>query len=155
MKQGKEAPAVRVEKVAGGQDVIGMLAPEIQLLISLDKTIDLALYNTIKSLLDKFKKLKIVFILPKDGIVGRDLHHIDEIGKFQIVFDEYGQFGEKFQVNKGNQLITSATLVEFEGKIYSQQKGSLNTKEIEKDIQSIVDEKKKQKGHSHEDWMRY
>lgn len=168
MKRGREAPAVRVKKIDGKEDVIGMLAPEMQLLVSLNTlntSESVEVYKKIKEISSLFKKLKTVFVISKNGAICKCLEHEDEVGKFQVVYDSSYQFGNKYgtQIISGNlkeSLTTSATIIEFEGRIHYREvlenlDEKLNFQEIKKSIQNVFDEKKKQKGHSHEEWMRY
>ena len=165
MKRGREAPAVRVEKFEGGQDVIGMIAPGVQVLISLyslESEKEIALYNSVKNLLGGKKKIKVVFILSKDGKVSDTINHEDKLNEFQITFDKNLDYGKKFgclikeEAHK-NRLVPSITIIELEGKIFYREvlenlDSYLDLEVAKTNVEEIFSNKKK--GHPHEDWMR-
>ncbi len=167
LKRGREAPAARVKKLDGNDDVIGMLAPEIQLLItldSLDSDFGVDCYKNVSELSKKYKNVKTVFVLPKESFIDEQLRHEDIVGKFQIVFDNDNQFAKKFGIGFKNEALknhlpTTVTIIELEGKIYYREVVKECTavpcyKSIENNINAIIDGQKKS-SHSHEDWMRY
>ena len=161
---GKEAPAIRVTKLDGTQNVIGMIASQIQLLISLPsiKTDGCSLgAKKFDEAIKSFPKLitTIVTTDKKDEI--EDFVKSQNIENLEIVIDSDKKFGKKYGVliedgKLKDRLARAVFVVDKEGIVIYKEIVSEVTNEIDYDaclsaIETKIKEKKK--GHTHENWM--
>ncbi|MFA6137582.1 MAG: redoxin family protein [Sulfurimonas sp.] len=164
LKVGKEAPAARITKLDGTQNVIGMIAPNIQLLIAIPslKTEVCSLgAKKFNELVQQFKKLTTIMITTDDKEVVKEFAQKECIESVEIVLDTELQFAKKFGVliSEGklkNRLARAVFVIDREGVIAYKEIVSEIVDEIDYDacmvaIEKILNEKKN--GHTHENWM--
>jgi len=164
-KVGGEAPAAKVKTLEGVDHVIGMIAPDTQLLIAIPslKTEVCSLgAKKFNELLKDVKKLKTIMVTtdPEDFLK----EYVDKEGieNADIVMDSYGEFGKKFglTISEGKlkgRLARACFVVDKEGMITYMEVVPEIVDEINYDacmeaVLACVN--KKQKGHAHENWMR-
>ncbi len=164
-KVGGEAPAAKVKTLGGEDNVIGMIAPDTQLLIAIPslKTEVCSLgAKKFNELLKDMKKLTTIMVTTDSEEFLQEYIQKEGIENAKIVVDSYGEFGKKYGLTIGEgklkgRLARACFVVDKEGVI--------TYKEV---VPEIVDEidyeacmeavnacvNKKAKGHSHENWMR-
>ena len=162
---GKEAPAARITTLEGTKNVIGMIAPTVQLLIAIPSlktevcSLGAKKFNELVQGLGKKLTTIMVTTDPIDFL--QDYQKSEKIENIQIVIDEDRSFAKKYGVliSEGklkDRLARAVFVVDREGKIsYKELVGEV-VDEIayEKCIEhvtALVNEKKK--GHTHEEWM--
>ncbi len=150
-----EAPAVRVKMINGDTKVIGMMAPRIQVMITLPciKSYNNELHN----ILTEHSSKILVYIVTKSN--DDNLKKIKE--KYSIedgfISNDFKDFSLKFGVNMSDELIAKSIFI-------IDKEGIIKYKEIPSNIETSFDLEKfkttlfeivnfKQKGHSHENWM--
>ncbi len=164
LKIGKEAPAARITKLDGTQNVIGMIASNIQLLITIPslKTEVCSLgAKKFNALVQQFKNLTTVMITTDDKEVVKEFAQKESIESAEIVLDTELQFAKKFGVliSEGklkNRLARAVFVIDREGIIAYKEIVAEIVDEIDYDacmraIEKIQSEKKG--GHTHENWM--
>lgn len=163
--EGKEAPAARIKKLDGTTNVIGMIAPTVQLLIAIPSlktevcSLGAKKFNDLVK--DLGKKLTTIMITT-DPIDFLQQYQADEkIENAEIVLDEERNFAKKYGVliSEGklkDRLARAVFIIDREGKIaYKEIVGEVVDEiDYEKCLEhatALANEKKK--GHTHEDWM--
>jgi len=164
IKEGGEAPAARVTKLDGTQNVIGMIAPTAQLLIAIPslKTEVCSLgAKKFNELIKQFKKLQTIMVTTDDLDFVKEYAENECIDAAELVIDTDRQFAKKFGLlidggKLNNRLARAVYVIDREGLI--------SYKEI---VPEIVDEvnydaciaavdsaaNMVKKGHTHEEWM--
>lgn len=155
-----EAPSARIVKIDGSQNVIGMIAPTIQILVTipnLDKFKNEILELEAKEI--NLKKVSITIVTTEEKEKVNEFIKSNTLEKIEFVFDEMGDFSKKFGVMLDSEfkLAHSLFLIDKEGtiqyiEITSDIFEKLNLELAFKALNEILSEKKK--GHSHENWMR-
>ncbi|WP_320035650.1 redoxin family protein [Halarcobacter sp.] len=150
-----EAPAVRVKMVGGETKVIGMMAPKIQVMITLPciKAYNNGLHNVIQ----EYSSKAIVYIITKSSDDNLEkvkaAYSIDE----NFISNDFKDFSLKFGVNMSEELIAkSLFVIDKEGVIkYKQIPTNIETSFDLDEFKNALDEvvNFKQKGHTHENWM--
>jgi len=164
LRIGSEAPAARITKLDGTQNVIGMIAPNTQLIIAIPslKTEVCSLgAKKFNELVKQFKKLDTVMVTTDDLEFVKDFAQKESIDAAEIVVDTQRNFAKKFGllITEGklkDRLARAVFVIDREGVIaYKELVGEI-VDEVDYDacvnaIESIVNVK--QKGHTHENWM--
>lgn len=164
-KIGSEAPAAKVKTLAGEESVIGMIAPDTQLLIAIPslKTEVCSLgAKKFNALLAGVKKLNTIMVTTDSEDFLQDYVQKEGIENATIVIDSYGEFGKKFGLTIGEgklrgRLARACFVVDKEGMITYKEVVPEIVDEIDYDacmeaVNACIN--KKQKGHAHENWMR-
>ena len=164
-KVGGEAPAAKVRLLDGTENVIGMIAPETQLLIAIPslKTEVCSLgAKKFNDLLAGIKKLKTVMVTTDSEEFLQEYVLKEGIENATVVMDTNGEFAQKLGLHIGEgklkgRLARACFVIDKEGLI--------TYKEIVPEITDEIDYDKcmeavmacvnfKAKGHAHENWMR-
>lgn len=159
-----EAPAARVTQLDGNQNVIGMISPTAQLLISIPslKTEVCSLgAKKFNELIKTFKKLKTIMVTTDDAEFVRDFVAREGIDAAEVVLDSSRDFAKKYGL-----LITEGKLKDRLARavFVIDQEGMVSYKELVGEVTDEVDYDKcleavdkaanfKKKGHDHENWM--
>lgn len=161
---GREAPAARITKLDGTQNVIGMIAPTTQLIIAIPslKTEVCSLgAKKFNDLIKEFKKLTTIMVTTDDIDFVKEYAQKESIDGAEIVIDTNRNFAKKYGL-----LISEGKLKDRLARaVYVvDQEGAIVYKEIVPEIVDEVDYEAcieavrntvnvKKKGHTHEDWM--
>ncbi|HHD77626.1 MAG TPA: redoxin domain-containing protein [Campylobacteraceae bacterium] len=161
---GKEAPAARVTKLDGTQNVIGMIAPTTQLLISIPslKTEVCSLgAKKFNELVKEFKKLTTYMVTTDDREFVEEYAQKESIDAAEIVIDTNRNFAKKYGllISEGKlkeRLARAVYLVDQEGMIVYKELVPEIVDEVDYDacieaVRELANIKKK--GHTHEEWM--
>lgn len=161
---GKEAPAARITKLDNTKNVIGMIAPNIQLLIAMPslKTEVCSLgAKKFNELVKGINKLTSTMITTDDLDSVKEYKERENIDSVELVIDEERQFAKKFGllIPEGklkNRLARAVFIIDREGEIAYKEIVNEVVDEVNYDacleaITILVNEKKK--GHTHENWM--
>ncbi|QKF80606.1 hypothetical protein [Halarcobacter ebronensis] len=150
-----EAPAVRVEMLNNETKVIGMMAPKIQVLITLPciKAYNNALHN----ILQKYSSKLVTYIITKSANENIEKIKADYSLDEGFISNNFKDFSLKFGVNiNDNLLAKSIFVVDKEGIIkYIQIPSNIETSFDLEEFKTKLDEVAnfRQKGHTHENWM--
>ncbi len=161
---GAEAPAARVTKLDGSQNVIGMIAPNTQLLIAIPslKTEVCSLgAKKFNDLLKSYKKLNAVMITTDDPEFVKDFADKESIDAAELVIDTNKNFAKKYGllISEGklkDRLARAVYVIDRDGLVTYKQIVPEIVDEVDYDacieaVETLVNEKKT--GHSHEEWM--
>ena len=161
---GGEAPAARITKLDGTQNVIGMIAPNTQLLIAIPslKTEVCSLgAKKFNELLKTYKKLNAVMITTDDLDFVKDFAQKESIDAAELVVDVGRNFAKKYGllISEGklkDRLARAVYVIDRDGLVAYKQIVPEIVDEVEYDaciavVDQLVNEKKT--GHSHEEWM--
>jgi thiol peroxidase len=161
---GKEAPAARIKKLDGTNNVIGMIAPNIQLLIAIPslKTEVCSLgAKKFNEMVKGIKKLTTIMITTDDLEFVKGYQASESIDSAELVIDEERQFAKKYGVliSEGklkDRLARAVFVIDREGQIAYKEVVPEVVDEVNYDacieaINKLASEKKK--GHTHENWM--
>ncbi|MDD2905515.1 MAG: redoxin domain-containing protein [Sulfurimonas sp.] len=161
---GKEAPAARITKLDGTQNVIGMIAPNIQLIIAIPslKTEVCSLgAKKFNELVKQFRKLDTIMVTTDDLEFVKEYATKESIDSAELVIDTQRNFAKKFGllISEGklkDRLARAVYIIDREGVIaYKELVGEIvdevNYEACIEAITALVSEKKK--GHTHENWM--
>lgn len=164
IKVGGEAPAARITKLDGTQNVIGMIAPNTQLVISIPslKTEVCSLgAKKFNDLVKQFKKLDTIMVTTDDADFVKDYAQKESIDAAEIVIDKDRHFAKKFglHITEGklkDRLARAVFVIDREGLVAYKELVPEIVDEVNYDacieaIDTIVSEK--QTGHTHENWM--
>lgn len=150
-----EAPATRVTMLNGESKVIGMMAPKIQVMVTLP---DIKDYNNgLHDILEKSSSKILPYIITSSSE--------DSIQKVQKAFgldsgfisNDFNKFSLKFGVNLTETLVAkSIYIIDKEGLIKYKEipkncEHPLNLDDFESSLQETINFKVK--GHTHENWM--
>lgn len=164
IKLGSEAPAARITKLDGSQNVIGMIAPTAQLLIAIPslKTEVCSLgAKKFNDLIKKFNKLQTVMITTDDMGFVKDFAERECIDSAELVVDTDRNFAKKYGllITEGklkDRMARAVYVIDREGLVAYKEIVPEIVDEVNYDacleaVDTIVSEKKK--GHTHEEWM--
>lgn len=154
-KVDSEAPAVRVEMLNGEAKVIGMMAPKIQVMITLP---DIKDYNNgLHDILEKSASKLLVYIITSGKKESMEkIQNAFGLDSGQISND-FNKFSLKFGVNLNETLVAkSIYIIDKEGvikykEIPSNSEHAFDLDEFESSLQEVINFKVK--GHTHENWM--
>ena len=161
---GKEAPAARITKLDGSKNVIGMIAPNIQLLVAIPslKTEVCSLgAKKFNEMVKGIRKLSTIMITTDDLEFVKAFQGQECIDSAELVVDEERQFAKKFGIliadgKLKDRLARAVFIIDREGLIAYKEIVHEITDEVDYDaclaaINELVSQK--QKGHTHENWM--
>lgn len=158
-KVGSEAPAGRVKKRDGSESVIGMIAPTMQLLITIPTLNNPNIIQELKDMneyLTKMKKLKAYIITTSN----ENLDLVSDLTNLEFVFDDSATLISSFGVKLAESEYKSANalfVVDKEGVIkYIEITKDIFDKLSSENLASAIDKilADRKKGHVHENWMR-
>ncbi|WP_072679549.1 redoxin family protein [Arcobacter sp. LA11] len=150
-----EAPAVRVKMIDEQTKVIGMMAPKVQVMITLPciKSYNNGLHNII----NEYASKTIVYIITKssdDNLTKvKSAYSLDD----GFISNDFKDFSLKFGINMSEELFAkSIFVIDKEGIIKYKQipsniDKSFDLEEFKEKLSQTVNFK--QKGHIHENWM--
>ncbi|MDD3591148.1 MAG: redoxin domain-containing protein [Sulfurovum sp.] len=161
---GNEAPAVRIKKLDGSENVIGMIAPNVQLLIAIPslKTEVCSLgAKKFNGLIKEFSKLTTYMITTDDMEFVKAYAEKESIDSADIVIDTERNFARKYGllISEGKlkeRLARAVFVINREGLIVYKEVVAEIVDEVDYDacIEAVRNAVHiKQKGHTHEDWM--
>lgn len=161
---GKEAPAARVSRLDGSQNVIGMIAPNVQLLIAIPslKTDVCSLgAKKFNELIREFSKLTTYMITTDDIEFVNEYAQKESIDGAEIVIDDHRNFAKQYGllIAEGKlkeRLARAVYVIDRDGFIVYRELVPEIVDEVDYDacIEAVRDAvNTKKKGHIHEDWM--
>jgi thiol peroxidase len=164
LKAGGEAPAARITKLDGSKNVIGMIAPTVQLLIAIPslKTEVCSLgAKKFNDLIKPFGRLTTVMVTTDDIESAKAYARREHIDTAEIVVDADRNFAKKYGllISEGklkDRLARAVYVIDRDGFVaYKQVVGEI-ADEVDYDaciaaVAELVSAKKK--GHTHENWM--
>jgi len=163
---GREAPAARITKLDGSQNVIGMIAPNVQLLISIPslKTEVCSLgAKKFNDLIKQFNKLTTIMVTTDDAEFVKDFSEKESIDSAELVMDTKNNFAKKYGlgISEGklkDKLARAVFVIDKEGVIVYKEIVPEIVDEVNYDacieaLDKIINQKEKGHGHSHENWM--
>jgi len=166
LKIGAEAPAARITKLDGTQNVIGMIAPSTQLLIAIPslKTEVCSLgAKKFNEMLKAYKKLNAIMITTDDASFVKDFAEKESIDAAELVIDEGRNFAKKYGllISEGklkDRLARAVYVIDRDGMIAYKEVVPEIVDEVNYDacieaVDKLINEKKEGHGHSHEEWM--
>ncbi len=150
-----EAPAIRVKMLNDETKVIGMMAPKIQVMLTMPEIKD---YNNgLHDILNKFKSKLLVYIITNSSLENikkvKEAYNLDE----GFISNDFNKFSLKFGVNLNEELVAkSIFIIDKEGlikykEIPTNAESSYNLDDLEIKLEETVNYKAK--GHVHENWM--
>jgi len=161
---GSEAPAARVTKLDGTQNVIGMIAPKVQLLIAIPslKTEVCSLgAKKFNDLVKSRSKLSTIMITTDDDNFVSDFVQKESIDSAEVVIDKSLNFAKKYGllISEGklkDKLARAVYVIDREGVIAYKEIVPEIVDEVDYDacieaIDTLLNIKTT--GHSHEEWM--
>ncbi len=164
IKLGNEAPAARITKLDGTQNVIGMIAPTTQLLIAIPslKTEVCSLgAKKFNDMVKKFSKLTTTMITTDDIDFVNEYASKESIENAELVIDTNLNFAKKYglRISEGklkDRLARAVYVIDREGLIIYKEivpeiVDEVNYEACLEAIENAVNEKKT--GHTHEEWM--
>jgi len=163
---GGEAPAARITKLDGSQNVIGMIAPNTQLLIAIPslKTEVCSLgAKKFNDLLKTYKKLNAIMITTDDLDFVKDFAEKEAIDAAELVVDTNRNFAKKYGllITEGklkDRMARAVYVIDRDGlvayrEIVPEIVDEVNYEACIDVVDKLVNEKKTGHGHSHEEWM--
>jgi thiol peroxidase len=161
---GREAPSARITKLDGSKNVIGMIAPNTQLIISIPslKTEVCSLgAKKFNELVKQFKKLDTIMVTTDDIEFVKEYVKNENINSAELVIDADLNFAKKYGllIKEGklkNRLARAVYIIDCEGLIaYKELVGEI-VNEVNYDacveaVHKILNKEKN--GHTHENWM--
>lgn len=164
VKIGAEAPAARITKLDGTQNVIGMIAPTAQLLIAIPslKTEVCSLgAKKFNDLIKQFKKLSTIMVTTDDIDFVREYAKNECIDAAELVIDTDRNFAKKYGVlitegKLNNRLARAVYVIDRDGLVTYKEIVPEIVDEVDYDaciaaVDKAANEIKK--GHTHEEWM--
>lgn len=161
---GAEAPAARITRLDGTQNVIGMIAPNTQLLIAIPslKTEVCSLgAKKFNELLKTYKKLNAIMITTDDAEFVKDFADKESIDAAELVVDTKRNFAKKYGllISEGklkDRLARAVFVIDRDGVLAYKEVVPEIVDEVNYDacvevVEKLVNEKKT--GHTHEEWM--
>lgn len=147
----KEAPAAKVY-FENGDKVVGMIAVNVQLLIYTDKLESIkGILSECENVFKQESKLTCIVVSSDSFDVIESFVSDNSIIKIEFYKDSQSQFKTRFKIKDesiGVFLVDKEGILEY---VYYGDSASLDTKNI---IQNAVElANRKQKGHTHENWM--
>jgi len=161
---GTEAPAARITKLDGTQNVIGMIAPNTQLIVSIPslKTEVCSLgAKKIDDIVKKYNKLTTIIVTTDDIDIVKEFAEKENIVSAEFVVDTNLNFAKKYGllISDGklkNRLARSVYVIDREGLIMHKEIVLEVVDEVNYDVCFDTIEKlllEKKTGHTHEEWM--
>lgn len=161
---GGEAPAARITKLDGTQNVIGMIAPTTQLLIAIPslKTEVCSLgAKKFNDMVKEFSKLTTIMVTTDDIDFVNDYAKKESIESAELVVDTNRNFAKKYGllISEGklkDRLARAVYVIDREGLIIYKEVVPEIVDEV--DYDSCIEAVKnalnvKKTGHTHEEWM--
>jgi len=150
-----EAPAIRVKMLNKETKVIGMMAPKIQVMVTMP---NIEAYNNgLHDILKKFESKLLIYIITSSILA--DIERVQKSFKLDSAFisNDFEKFSLKFGVNLNETLIAkSLFIIDKEGvikykEIPNNSEYSFDLDEFESSLEEVINYKVK--GHTHENWM--
>ena len=164
VKVGAEAPAARITKLDGSKNVIGMIAPTVQLLIAIPslKTEVCSLgAKKFNDLVKGYKKLATVMVTTDDLDFVKEYADNESIDGAELVVDTDRNFAKKYGllISEGklkDRLARAVYVIDRDGLVIYKELVPEIVDEVDYDaciasVEQILSEKKT--GHTHEEWM--
>lgn len=164
-KIGGEAPAIRITKMDGSQNVIGMAAAVFQCIItSPDITSPdfIKVLNDLNTRLKGLENIQGTVVTPQSKESVETVTQAQSLENIEFVIDSNSEFGKKFgiEIAEGEYEKMPAHamfLIDKDGEfalmeIAETPFGTLDMDAFFAEIPTLIKEKKKK--HTHEDWMR-
>lgn len=164
VKVGGEAPAARITKLDGTQNVIGMIAPKVQLLIAIPslKTEVCSLgAKKFNDMVKEMKKLTTIMVTTDDIEFVKEYAEKEKIDGAELVIDTNRNFAKKYGllISEGklkDRLARAVYVIDREGLIAYKEVVPEIVDEADYDrciavVEKLLSEKKT--GHTHEEWM--
>ncbi len=164
VKLGAEAPAARITKLDGTQNVIGMIAPTAQLLIAIPslKTEVCSLgAKKFNDLVKSYKKLTTIMVTTDDLDFVKEYAEKEGIDGAELVVDTDRNFAKKYGllISEGklkDRLARAVYVIDRDGLVAYKELVPEIVDEVNYDaciesVEQILSEKKT--GHTHEEWM--
>ncbi|HHD78629.1 MAG TPA: redoxin domain-containing protein [Epsilonproteobacteria bacterium] len=161
---GSEAPAARITKLDGSQNVIGMIAPTTQLIIAIPslKTEVCSLgAKKFNDLVKEFSKLTTYMVTTDDLDFVKEYAQKESIDGAELVIDTNRNFAKKYGllISEGklkDRLARAVYVIDREGLIIYKELVPEIVDEVNYDacleaVENAVNVKKT--GHTHEEWM--
>jgi len=161
---GKEAPAARITKLDGTQNVIGMIAPTTQLIIAIPSLKTEVCSLGAKKFNDMVKglsKLKTIMVTTDDIDFVNEYAKNESIESAELVIDTNRNFAKKYGllISEGklkDRLARAVYVIDREGLIIYKEVVPEIVDEVNYDacieaVTNVLNEKRT--GHSHEEWM--
>ncbi|HFS85088.1 MAG TPA: redoxin domain-containing protein, partial [Epsilonproteobacteria bacterium] len=161
---GKEAPAARITKLDGNKNVIGMIAPNVKLLIAIPslKTEVCSLgAKKFNDMIKEFKKLTTIMVTTDDLDYVKEYAEKESIDGAELVIDTERNFAKKYGllISEGklkDRLARAVYVIDRDGMIIYKELVPEIVDEVDYDacigaVREAVSVKKT--GHSHEEWM--
>lgn len=161
---GGEAPAARITKIDGTQNVIGMIAPTTQLIIAIPslKTEVCSLgAKKFNDMVKKFSKLTTYMVTTDDLDFVKEYAEKESIESAELVIDTNRNFAKKYGllISEGklkDRLARAVYVIDREGLIIYKELVPEIVDEVNYDacleaVENAVNVKKT--GHTHEEWM--
>lgn len=154
-KVGGEAPAVRAKMLSNETKVIGMMAPKIQVMVTLPN-ID-GYTSELNSILNEYSSKILTYVITSSSqedakVITREFD-FDEA----CICVDFADFGNKFGVNMEDEFIAkSLFIIDKEGEItyvsvLDDAQSSFDLPSFKEALHELVN--RKVKGHTHENWM--
>lgn len=164
VKVGGEAPAARITRLDGTQNVIGMIAPTTQLLIAIPSLKTEVCSLGAKKFNDRVKELKkltTVMVTTDDLEFVKEYAEREGIDGAELVVDTNRNFAKKYGllISEGklkDRLARAVYVVDRDGLVVYKELVPEIVDEVDYDacfevVEQLLNEKKT--GHSHEEWM--
>lgn len=164
VKVGGEAPAARITKLDGTQNVIGMIAPTTQLLIAIPslKTEVCSLgAKKFNDMVKELKKLTTIMVTTDDIEFVKEYAEKEGIDGAELVVDADRNFAKKYGllISEGklkDRLARAVYVIDREGIVAYKELVPEIVDEVDYDaclemVNTLLSEKKT--GHTHEEWM--
>ncbi|HEO99674.1 MAG TPA: redoxin domain-containing protein [Epsilonproteobacteria bacterium] len=161
---GNEAPAARITRLDGSQNVIGMIAPTVQLLIAIPslKTEVCSLgAKKFNALIKEVPKLTTYMITTDDRDFVKEYAEKESIDSAEIVIDTERNFAKKYGllISEGKlkeRLARAVFVIDRDGRIVYKEVVPEIVDEVDYDacieaVRNTLNIRKK--GHTHESWM--
>jgi thioredoxin-dependent peroxiredoxin len=161
---GSEAPAARITNLDGSKNVIGMIAPQVQLLIAIPslKTEVCSLgAKKFNDLVKNYKKLTTIMITTDDLEFVKEFTEKESIDSAQVVIDADRNFAKKYGllISEGrlkDRLARAVYVIDRDGVVAYKELVPEIVDEVDYDrciqnIEQLLSQKKS--GHTHEEWM--
>ncbi len=143
---GMEAPAVRLKNTEGSEMVIGMMAPKVQVMVTIPSAKELST-KLLDTMLKYDEKASVYLICPEP--ISCPLGAVSAT-------TECEKFSLKYGVYRDESCVGSVFIVNKDGEIVYRDLAVLDGEALDIDaFDTALDEaiKFKKKGHTHEDWM--
>ncbi|MFW6307194.1 MAG: hypothetical protein ACOC08_00975 [Campylobacterales bacterium] len=150
-----EAPAIRVKEVDGSDNVIGMAAPKLQLIVTVETMEEGAKKELISHIINNYQEHpKVQLIMVKSGEC--DSTECKSKDYFRVVYDSQNTFIGKYFKSIAEHFKGGLVLIDLEGSILYIAEFTDGLQGCIQRLDSVVTEASKEKkgSHNHENWMR-